>query len=38
VNTESEEGINFSAQRQPERDITPAETAIIKEINDVLIR
>ncbi|WP_433670402.1 recombinase RecT [Klebsiella michiganensis] len=37
VNTEGEEGINFSAQRQPERDITPAETAIIKEINDVLI-
>ncbi|EGT3575759.1 recombinase RecT [Klebsiella oxytoca] len=37
VNTESEEGINFAAQRQPERDVTPAETAIIKEINDVLI-
>ena len=37
VNTESEEGINFAAQRQPERDVTPAETTIIKEINDVLI-
>ncbi|MGL9736398.1 MAG: hypothetical protein ACR5LF_14940 [Symbiopectobacterium sp.] len=37
VNTEGEEGINFAAQRKPERDVTPAETAIIKEINDVLI-
>lgn len=37
VNTEGEEGINFAAQHQPERDITPAETSIIKEINDVLI-
>ncbi|HDX9111775.1 TPA: recombinase RecT [Klebsiella michiganensis] len=37
VNTEGEEGINFSSQRQPERNVTPAETEIIKEINDVLI-
>lgn len=37
VNTEGEEGINFSAERQPERDITPADIATIKEINDVLI-
>ena len=37
VNTEGEEGINFAAQRQPERDITPAEAGTIKEINDVLI-
>lgn len=37
VNTEGEEGINFAAERQPERDITPADIATIKEINDVLI-
>ena len=37
VNTEGEEGINFSAERQPERDVTPAGDEIIKEINDVLI-
>uniref|UniRef100_UPI00387DC956 recombinase RecT n=1 Tax=Cronobacter dublinensis TaxID=413497 RepID=UPI00387DC956 len=37
VNTEGEEGINFAAERQPERDITPADITTIKEINDVLI-
>ncbi|EPC1463909.1 recombinase RecT [Cronobacter sakazakii] len=37
VNTEGEEGINFAAEKQPERDITPADIATIKEINDVLI-
>ncbi|MEW5005984.1 recombinase RecT, partial [Enterobacter hormaechei] len=37
VNTEGEEGINFSAECQPERDVTPAGDEIIKEINDVLI-
>lgn len=37
VNTEGEEGINFAAQRQTERDITPADMQIIKEINDALI-
>ncbi|EPN1620219.1 recombinase RecT [Cronobacter dublinensis] len=37
VNTEGEEGINFAAERLPERDITPADIATIKEINDVLI-
>ncbi|ELQ6021914.1 recombinase RecT [Cronobacter turicensis] len=37
VNTEGEEGINFASERQPERDITPADIATIKEINDVLI-
>ncbi|ELY6230506.1 recombinase RecT [Cronobacter malonaticus] len=37
VNTEGEEGINFAAERQHERDITPADITTIKEINDVLI-
>ncbi|HCB2205708.1 TPA: recombinase RecT [Citrobacter farmeri] len=37
VNTEGEEGINFAAERQPERDVTPADSEIISEINDVLI-
>ncbi|MDT3605974.1 recombinase RecT [Cronobacter dublinensis] len=37
VNTEGEEGINFAAERQTERDISPADIATIKEINDVLI-
>ncbi|WNP33623.1 RecT family recombinase [Enterobacter kobei] len=37
VNTEGQEGINFASERQPERDVTPADTDIIKEINDVLI-
>lgn len=37
VNTEGEEGINFSNERQTERDVTPAGEEIIKEINDVLI-
>lgn len=37
VNTEGEEGINFAAERHPERDVTPADEAVIKEINDVLI-
>ncbi|EOI5799805.1 recombinase RecT [Cronobacter dublinensis] len=37
VNTEGEEGINFAAERNLERDITPADIATIKEINDVLI-
>ena len=37
VNTEGEEGINFAAERQQERDVTPAGDEIIKEINDVLI-
>lgn len=37
VNTEGEEGINFAAERQPERDITPASIDTLKEINDLLI-
>lgn len=37
VNTEGEEGINFAAERQPERDVTPADSETITEINDVLI-
>ena len=37
VNTESEEGINFSAERQPERDITPLSETTQKEINDLLV-
>lgn len=37
VNTEGEEGINFAAERQPERDITPASLDTLKEINDLLI-
>lgn len=37
VNTEGEEGINFSAERQPERDITPLSETTQKEINDLLV-
>ena len=37
VNTEGEEGINFTAERQPERDITPLSEATQKEINDLLV-
>lgn len=37
VNTEGEEGINFAAERQTERDITPASLDTLKEINDLLI-
>ena len=37
VKTEGEEGINFAAERQPERDITPANLDTLKEINDLLI-
>ncbi len=37
VNTEGEEGINFAAERQPERDITPASIDTLNEINDLLI-
>ncbi|MHC1795903.1 recombinase RecT [Escherichia coli] len=37
VNTEGEEGINFAAERQPERDITPLSETTQKEINDLLI-
>lgn len=37
VNTEGEEGINFTAERQPERDITPLREATQKEINDLLV-
>ncbi|WP_411022134.1 recombinase RecT [Salmonella sp. ZJHZ21_0198] len=37
VNTEGEEGINFSAERQSERDITPLSETTQKEINDLLV-
>lgn len=37
VNTEGEEGINFTAERQPERDITPISETTQKEINDLLV-
>uniref|UniRef100_UPI0015C4BD19 recombinase RecT n=1 Tax=Salmonella enterica TaxID=28901 RepID=UPI0015C4BD19 len=37
VNTEGEEGINFAAERQPERDITPVSDETMREINDLLI-
>ena len=37
VNTEGEEGINFAAERQPERDITPLSETTQKEINDLLV-
>lgn len=37
VNTEGEEGINFSAERQQERDITPLSENTQKEINDLLV-
>lgn len=37
VNTEGEEGINFAAERQAERDITPLSETTQKEINDLLV-
>lgn len=37
VNTEGEEGINFAAERQSERDITPLSETTQKEINDLLV-
>ncbi|MGR4047889.1 recombinase RecT [Kosakonia cowanii] len=37
VNTEGEEGINFAAERQQERDITPLSETTQKEINDLLV-
>jgi len=37
VNTEGEEGINFAADRQPERDITPLSETTQKQINDLLV-
>lgn len=37
VNTEGEEGINFAAERQPERDITPLSETTQKEINNLLV-
>lgn len=37
VNTEGEEGINFAAERQPERDITPLSETTQKQINDLLV-
>lgn len=37
VNTESEEGLNFAAERRPERDITPLSETTQKEINDLLV-
>jgi len=37
VNTEGQEGINFSSERQPERDVTPVTDSTLKEINDLLI-
>lgn len=37
VNTEGEEGINFAAERQPERDITPLSETTQKDINDLLV-
>lgn len=37
VNTEGQEGINFSSERQPERDVSPVTDATLKEINDLLI-
>lgn len=36
VNTEGEEGINFKAERQPERDVTPASMDILQTISDML--
>ncbi len=38
VNTEGEEGINFSSERQPERDISPATQETLQEINDLLLK
>lgn len=37
VNAEGEEGINFAAERQPERDITSLSETTQKEINDLLV-
>ena len=37
VNTEGQEGINFSNERQPERDVTPVTESTLQEINDLLI-
>ncbi|GKV75570.1 DNA recombination protein RecT [Pectobacterium carotovorum subsp. carotovorum] len=37
VNTEGEEGINFSAERQPEKDITPITVEQSNRINEILI-
>ncbi|MFG0517678.1 recombinase RecT [Kluyvera intermedia] len=37
VNTEGQEGINFSSERQPERDVTPVTDSTLQEINDLLI-
>lgn len=37
VNTEGQEGINFSSERKPERDITPLSETTQKEINDLLV-
>lgn len=37
VNNEGEEGINFAAERQPERDITPLSERTQKDINDLLV-
>lgn len=37
VNTEGQEGINFSSERQPERDVSPVTDATLQEINDLLI-
>lgn len=36
VNTEGMEGINFNAERQPERDVTPASSETISEIDALL--
>lgn len=37
VNTEGEEGINFAAERQPERDVSPATPETLKEVDDLLV-
>ena len=37
VNTEGQEGINFTNERQPERDISPVTSETLQEINDLLI-
>lgn len=37
VNTEGQEGINFSNERQPERDVSPASQETLQQINDLLI-
>jgi recombination protein RecT len=37
VNTEGQEGINFSSERKPERDVTPVTGETLQEINDLLI-